>query len=305
MDFRQLETLVTIVKHNSYTRAAEELFLTQPALSSHIQSLENELGTVIFNRSGKNVTLTEAGRILYNYAVNILNMREQALYSVARYEGILEGELAIASSNVPQQYLLPGLLKAFSDSYPQITYLIKQFDSKGVVDCILAGDMDFGFVGTNIFRSNLEEIEVCDDRLVLITSSSGKYAEFKSNTLTWDQVKDERFIMREKGSGTRRHFEKSLEKKGIKSKDLMVIAEVENPQTIKQCVKAGLGVSVVSERSVSEDVEHGLLRAFYIEDLELERKFFFIYHKNRVLSPLARAFKDFVSEYYSKQNKHE
>ncbi|MBA1334496.1 MAG: Transcriptional regulator, LysR family [Firmicutes bacterium] len=298
MDFRQLETLVTIVKHNSYTHAAEELFLTQPALSSHIQALEDELGTVLLNRSGKNVTLTEAGKVLYNYAVNILNMREQARYSVARYEGRLEGELAIASSNVPQQHLLPALIKDFSSKYPGITYLIKQFDSKGVVDSISGGDADFGFVGTGVMRQGLESMEIGADKLVLITPNAGEYAEAGCNVLTWEKVKGERFIMREKGSGTRKHFEKALGKKGINARDVKVIAEIENPQTIKQCVRAGLGVSIVSERSVMDEAAQGVLKVFHIEDMDLTRKFFFIHHKSRVLSPLARAFKDFVVEYF-------
>ncbi|HQA47930.1 MAG TPA: LysR family transcriptional regulator, partial [Bacillota bacterium] len=98
MEFRQLESFVAIAKHGSFTRAAEELYLTQPTLTGHIQAIENELGTVLLNRCGKSVTLTEAGRILYNHAVNILNMREQALFTLAKYEGKLEGELAIAAS---------------------------------------------------------------------------------------------------------------------------------------------------------------------------------------------------------------
>lgn len=299
MDFRQLESLVAIVRHNSFTRAAEELYLTQPTLSSHIQSLEEELGTVIFNRSGKNITLTEAGRILYNYAVNILNMREQALYSLAQYEGKLEGELAIASSTVPQQHLLPRILKEFSDKYPGIRYVIRQFDSKGVVDCIVSGDTDFGLVGTDANNSCLELIELYRDRLVLITPNAGKFAHLHRGALVWEQIKDENFILREEGSGTRKFFLKALGQKGVSIKDIRIVAEIEDSQTIKQCVKAGLGVSVVSESSVLDEVKCGMLKAFGIEDLELVRKFYFAYHKNRVLNPLARAFKDFVIQRYT------
>jgi len=298
MDFRQLQSLVVIVKYNSFTKAAQELYLTQPTLTSHIQALENELGTIIFNRAGKNITLTDAGRILYNHAINILNMREQAVYSLAQYEGKLEGELAIASSNVPQKYLLPGLLKSFNEKYPGIKYIIRQFDSIGVMDCILAGDMDFGIVGTDIINSYLERIELCDDCLVLIAPNSGKFAEYNGDSLSWEQVKDEKFILREEGSGTRKLFLKALEQKGIGTKDLRIIAEAENSQTIKQCVRAGLGISAVSERTIKDEVKFGLLKAFYLDDLMLKRKFYFIYHKNRVLSPLARAFKDFVAGYY-------
>jgi DNA-binding transcriptional LysR family regulator len=294
MDFRQLETLVAIVRHNSFTRAAEELFLTQPALSGHIQALENELGAVILDRAGKNIALTEAGKILYDYAVNLLNMREQALYQISAYQGRLEGKLAIASSNVPQQHLLPGLLKDFSRNYPHITYIIRQFDSKGVMDAILSGDVDFGFIGAEAFKHGLEAVPVCRDRLVVIAPSCDELANTKGRAIRWDLIAGRRYILREKGSGTREHFEGALRKAGIDAGSISVVAEVENQQTLIQCVKAGLGISVVSERSVADDVAAGKLLAFSIEGVDLERDLCFIYHKNRVLNPVTAAFKDFV-----------
>lgn len=297
MDLRQLESFVAIAKHGSFTRAAEELYLTQPTLTGHIQSIENELGTVLLNRCGKSVTLTEAGRILYSHAVNILNMREQALFSLAQYEGKLEGELAIASSTVPQGYLLPGLLSTFGREYPGITYVIKQFDSRGVVDAIISGSMDFGFVGSAASYPELEMLKICEDRLILITSGKGKFQNLKGDTVTWGQVSNERFILREEGSGTRALFINGLEQRGMDIKNIFVVASIENPDTIKQCVREGLGVAVVSERSVEEEIRLGLLKGYYISDLDLRRSFYFIGHKNRVLSPVDRAFRDFTVKY--------
>ena len=297
MDLRQLESFVAIAKHGSFTRAAEELYLTQPTLTGHIQSIENELGTVLLNRCGKSVTLTEAGRILYSHAVNILNMREQALFSLAQYEGKLEGELAIASSTVPQRYLLPGLLSTFGREYPGITYVIKQFDSRGVVDAIISGSMDFGFVGSAASYPELEMLKICEDRLILITSGKGKFQNLKGDTVTWGQVSNERFILREEGSGTRALFINGLKQRGMDIKNIFVVASIENPDTIKQCVREGLGVAVVSERSVEEEIRLGLLKGYYISDLDLRRSFYFIGHKNRVLSPVDRAFRDFTVKY--------
>lgn len=297
MDFRQLESFVAIAKHGSFTRAAEELYLTQPTLTGHIQSIENELATVLLNRCGKSVTLTEAGRILYSHAVNILNMREQALFSLAQYEGKLEGELAIASSTVPQRYLLPGLLTAFGREYPGITYVIKQFDSRGVVDAIISGGMDFGFVGTGTSYPELEMLKLCEDRLILITSDKGEFQYFEGDAIVWDKIKEERFILREEGSGTRELFINALKQRDIDIKDIDVVASIENPDTIKQCVREGLGVAVVSERSVQQETDLGLLKGYYISDLDLRRSFYFIGHKNRVLSPVARAFRDFTAKY--------
>ncbi|MGI6575894.1 MAG: selenium metabolism-associated LysR family transcriptional regulator [bacterium] len=294
MDFRQLESFVTIVKYNSFTRAAEELFLTQPTLTAHIQSLEKELGTILFDRCGKMITLTEAGQIMYNHAVNILNMKEQAFYSLARYEGHLEGVLSIASSTVPQKYLLPGLLTDFSCQYPYITYNLRQFDSSGVLDAIISGSMDFGFVGSSTAYPELEMLKLCDDQLLLIAANKGKFASYRQHTVLWEQVKDEKFILRPEGSATGKLFINGLREKGIDIKDLHVIAHIEDPDTIKRCVRAGLGVAVVSEKSVEEEIELGLLKGFYIADMELRRGFYFIKHKKRVLNPVARAFQEFI-----------
>jgi len=297
VDFRQLESFVAITKHGSFTRAAKELYLAQPTLTGHIQALENELGTVLLNRHGKMVTLTEAGKILYNYAVNILNIREQALFSLAQYEGRLEGELTIAASTVPQGYILPGLLAAFNHAYPHISYAIRQYDSRGVVEAIISGIMDFGFVGTRPVYTELEVLELCEDHLVLITPTKGRFKDIVAKELTWKQVKDERFILREEGSATRDLFLQALKERGIGAEELRLVASVENPETIKGCVREGLGVAIVSQRTVREELSLGTLKAFYISDLRLRRHFYFICHKNRVLSPIARAFRDFTTRY--------
>ena len=301
MDFRQLESFVAIAKYKSFTRAAEELYLTQPTLTGHIQALENELGTALFDRCGRRVTLTKAGRLLYHHAVNILNMREEALYSLASYKGKLEGELAIASSTVPQKYFLPRLLAAFSRKYPHIRYVVKQFDSQKVIDAILSGSMDFGFVGTRTLYPELEMQRIFADRLILIASPRGKFAGHPGKAVTWEEIKDEGFILRAQGSATRGVFLAALQAKGIDAKSLRVIAEVESPETVIQCVREGLGLAVMSEKAVREEIELGLLLGFSISDLYLTRDFYFISHKDRVLNPVTGAFQEFTRLYCSRE----
>ena len=299
LDFRKLESFVSIVKHGSFTKAAEELYLTQPTITGHIQSLETKLGMVLLNRNGKTVSLTQAGEILYGHAVNILNTREQALFSLAEYEGRLEGNLVIAASTVPQGYLLPELLSAFRLDCPQITFTIRQFDSEGVMAAITSGAVDFGFVGMDTVLPELEVRQICRERMVLITPCSGRFANVAESTITWDQIKDEVFILRESGSGSRNLFLQGLKRKGIDPAQLTIVATIEDPDTIKQCVRAGLGLAVVSERSVRDEIRLGLLQGFYIQGMDLEQTFYFVNHRNRVLSPIARAFKSFTNEYFS------
>lgn len=297
MDFRQLESFVEIVKLGSFTRAAEKLFLTQPTLSGHILSLEGELGTVLLNRCGKTVTLTEAGQILYNQALNILNQREQAIFSLARYEGKLEGTLNIAASTVPQSYLLPGLLTALNREFPGITFVLRQYDSRGVADAIMSGAMDFGFVGAMLDNPELQAQELARDRLILIAGPETELCGAEDGSIPWEQVKTEGFILREEGSATRALLASSLDRVGADIRDLKVVANIENPDTIKRCVREGLGVAVVSEKSVAEEIRLGFLRGYRIAGLDLERFLYFISHKSRVLSPVARAFRDFTAGY--------
>lgn len=298
MDFRQLESFVATVKHGSFTKAAEQLYLSQPTITGHIQSLENRLGTVLLNRCGKTVTLTDAGMILFKYAVNILSTREQALFSLAEYEGRLEGKLAIASSTVPQRYILPKLLVAFRAHYPQVTFEIRQFDSKGVVDALTSAYLDFGFLGADTSLPDLELMELCQGRLVLIASCHGKFAEREGIEISWDEVAHEDFILREEGSGSRTTFFMGLEEKGIDPCTLSVAATIENPDTIKQCVQEGLGVAVVSEHAVQDESRLGLLKVFYLSGFEHKQTFYFVNHKNRVLSPVASAFRAFTADYF-------
>jgi DNA-binding transcriptional LysR family regulator len=298
VDFRKLESFVSIVKHGSFTKAADELYLTQPTITGHIQSLENKLGTVLLNRNGKAISLTEAGQVLYKHAVNILNTKEQALFSLAEYEGRLEGDLAIASSTVPQRHLLPKLLSAFRLQYPKITFTIRQFDSRGVVDAITSGAVDFGFVGVEPLLPELEFMRLCQGRLLVIAPCHDKFEHIEGTSIAWDQIKNEDFILREEGSGSRILFLKGLEEIGIDPNELSFVATIENPDTIKQCVMAGLGVAVVSERSVEDEMRLGLLKGFYLAGMDLEQSFYFINHRSRVLSPIARAFKAFTAEYF-------
>lgn len=125
MDFKQLETFVTIAKLKSFSKAAEHLFLTQPTISNHIQNLEKELKTILINRTNKNISLTQAGELLYKHAIDILNKKESAIFSLNQFKGKIEGILEISASTIPEQYYLPDLLIEFSKKYPEVKYNLK------------------------------------------------------------------------------------------------------------------------------------------------------------------------------------
>lgn len=297
MDFRQLETFIEVANLKSFSRAAEKLYITQPTVTNHIQNLEKELGTILINRSGKNISLTEAGDLLYKYAINIVNSCEMAKFDLAAHKGRIQGHLNIFSSSVPRKYILPQIIKDFSTNYPEVSFTLSYKDSKNVVQSILDADTDFGVVGAMYPSNSLDYIELMEEQLVLITPNNSRYTESNYSHISLDSIINEKFIFREKGSGTRDLLESKLLEKEIDLNELAVFAYIEDMETIKEFVSLGLGISFISKKAIQKDVESGKYKAYYIEDLNLCRRFYFVYHNKRQLSPLNQTFKDFVLKY--------
>ncbi|QXM05787.1 selenium metabolism-associated LysR family transcriptional regulator [Crassaminicella indica] len=292
MDFRQLETFIAIARLKSFSKAADYLFLTQPTISNHIQNLENELSTILINRSNKKVTLTKAGEILFRHAVEIINKREQALFSLEAFKDKIEGTLEIACSTIPEQYILPPLLSAFNKIYPNVQYNLLHYDSQQVVDGILNGRIDFGFVGAKDNTKRLHYIDVLEDKLVIIAPNTKKYRSL--DKISIDFLLKEKIILREKGSGTRKMFEQILHSNNISLEQLQIVACIENTEAIKQCVKNGLGITMISEFAIENEIKYNIIKKLVLEDIDTTRKFYFVYHEPRILSPLAQTFKSFM-----------
>ncbi|PAB59213.1 selenium metabolism-associated LysR family transcriptional regulator [Anaeromicrobium sediminis] len=292
MDFKHVETFVTIARLKSFSKAADFLFLTQPTISNHIQNLENALGTTLINRYSKNITLTQAGETFLAYAIEILNKKEEAMSSLKSLGDNISGTLELVCSSIPEQYILPSLISSFSRNYPQVIFRVMHYDSQRVVTDILSGLIDFGFVGNKVSNPSLEYIQIAEDDLVIIAPNISKYKNI--STMSLHDLLSERIIIREKGSGTRNFFENMLKKKNIKIEDLNVIAHMQNIQAIKECVKYNLGISIVSSRSIQTEIKYGEIKRICLEDSEATRKFYFVYHKSKFLSPTAQKFKDFI-----------
>ena len=294
MDFKQLESFVTIAKVKSFSKAAEKLFLTQPTISNHIHNLEKELGTSLFNRTNKNISLTNAGEILFKYAVSILNKRDHAFFSLNAYKGRIEGILEIASSSIPEQYYLTDVMCAFSTQCPDVKYNLMKYDTKKVIDKLNLGEIDFGIVGAKKESPQLDYIDIMDDEIVLVASSQ---IYDKTSSIQLGDLKEKPLIMREEGSGTRTVVENTLKKAGVGPSDLNVIAEIESTETIKKLVIKGLGLSFISKKAVEDELLSGQMKVLQVDELSIERKFYFVYHTKRVLSPLSETFKDYIFTY--------
>lgn len=292
MDFKQLESFVTIAKLKSFSKSADKLYLTQPTISNHIHLLEKELGTILFNRTNKNITLTRAGDILYEYAISILNKKDHAYFSLNEFKGKIEGTLEISSSSIPELYFLTDAICRFNVKYPDVKYSLMKYDTRQVIDKIISGDIDFGIVGAKKDINQLEYIEIMGDDIALITPAKGPLSNISNFTTA--NCLEMPLILREDGSGTRTSVLNYLTERGIDTEVLNIVAEVESNETIKKLVELGLGISFLSKRSIEKEVNEGLIKCLPINDEYISRKFYFVYHKKRVLSPLSETFKDFI-----------
>jgi DNA-binding transcriptional LysR family regulator len=297
MDFRQLETFVEVSKLKSFSKAAEKLFITQPTVTNHIQNLEKELGTLLINRFGKNITLTDAGNMLYKYAINILNSCEMAKFDLATYQGKIQGHLQIYSSSVPRKYLLPIIMSSFINTYPNVSFSISDKDSKNVVKGILDGETDFGILGAKYPSNNLEYIDLMEDKLVLVTPNTSKYPGQNFSTISKEVLFYSNLLFREDGSGTRSLIESIFQQSEIPMDKLNISAYIEDTETIKELISLGVGIGFLSEKAVHTDIQSGRYKVFYIDGLDFSRKFYFAYHKNRQLSPLSETFKNYILDY--------
>lgn len=298
MDFRQIEAFVYVVRYRSFSKAADAIFLTQPTVSSHINTLENELGIKLIDRSGKEVEPTSAGKIFYDYANNLINIRDNAVFTLNEFSRKVEGKVEIAASTVPAEYLLPKLMIGFRSIYSNINFSVDQFDSKQVIDELLDKKYELGMVGTAIENSKLEYHKLVEDRLVLAAPCSIKFNSIKSGVLPFDAIKDESFIYRESGSGTRQEFEKIFMRHEISPSSIKVAAQFNSIDAIKQAVSQGLGVSIMSYVSIEDYVKFGQIKAFDIEGFDLMRAFYIVRHKKRPLSPVNSVFLKYVLDSY-------
>lgn len=294
MDFRQLETFVQVVQSRSFSKAAEKLYITQPTVTNHIKNLEEEVGTLLLNRMGKKISLTNAGTILYNEALNIINSLEMIKHELTIYGNEIKGHLDIVSSSVPRKYLIPAIIDAFLKEYNDVTFSISDDDSNEVVSSILDAYTDFGFIGEKYSNPHLEYIEIINDRLVLIASNDFKADMENFQEISLDELLNERFIFREEGSATRNIFVSEFEKQDISLSQLNTVAYVRDIDTIKKMVSLGVGISFISEKLVNGDIRLNKYKAFTVKGLDLSRKYYFVYHKNRQLTPLAKTFKNFI-----------
>lgn len=293
MDYKQIEAFVNVIKYKSFSKAADALFLTQPTVSMHISILEKEFGTRLIDRRGREALPTKQGKILYKYCTNMLNMREEALFSLRKYEGEIGGILEIQASSVPGEYLVPALMAEFRKMYPSVKFYLEQSDSDSVEKNISEQKGEIGFIGHK-GSSNLCCEKLISDHMVLIAPKNEKFKSISSEKIRIEEFIDEPFVWREEGSATRRKFEDEIADMGFNPKRINAAARVNSMEAIKTAVSSGLGVSIISNIAVESDRDSRNYLIFEIEDVDLDRDFYLVWNKNASLSPTAEMFRRFA-----------
>lgn len=296
MNLKQLEAFVQVSESGSFSKAAKELFLTQPTISAHISSLEKELNVRLFIRNTKEVSLSDDGKDLYRYAKQITDL-EKAIEE-RFYMDSDDGKhfITIAASTIPAQYLLPKVLMCYRERYPKEQIKIMETDSSEVVTQVVDHMVDVGFTGTVLEKKHCKYIPFYKDELAVITPDTPEYRILKEqNRDDIDWIKRKPLILREEGSGTRKEAEKQLKNAGIFMEDLDIVASIANQETIKKSVKQGMGITVLS-RLAAED-EDGLL-IFPIPGADEGRDINLVYNKNYQMTRSADRFIRIVKEVY-------
>jgi DNA-binding transcriptional LysR family regulator len=292
MDLHQIEIFCSIVKHRSFSRAAEALFLTQPTVSGHMKNLEAELGVKLLDRLGKRALPTEAGEILFRHGSRLLEERDRAKQEIEKLTGRISGVLTIGGSTIPGAYLLPPLIGSFRKKNPGISVHLSIDDTARITEAVVAGSLCIGVVGARLSEPQLEVHPFETDELVIAVPRRHRWSG--KRTISPAELKEEPFILREQGSGTRKIMEDRFEKAGISIADLNITAIVGSSDAVRQAVKAGLGVAILSSRALKDDIEAGRLAAVRISGVRMERHFFVVLLRGKTRSPLCRAFLDFI-----------
>lgn len=292
-DLRQLEIFSRVVELKSFSKAAEAVFLAQASVSERIASLESMVGVKLLDRLGRQVIPTMAGKLLYKHANELLDMKKKACLEMENFLGIKKGEVHIGASTIPGEYILPKSIGLFNEKYPSISVVMTIADTDEIKRCILHGDFELGVVGSKSSSRELIFKELWNDELVLAVPRNHHWA--KKKEIDIKELSKEPFILREVGSGTLKIIEEYLGPSASKTIDsLQVVARFGSSTAVKEGIKAGIGVSILSSRAIETELETGSLKALQIKGLSLLRKFYLIMDKRRTVSPICRAMLDFL-----------
>ena len=297
MEFKQLQSFVEVVNCQSFTKAADKLFISQPTVSAHITQLEDELNVKLISRTTKAISLTTKGSEVYDYAVKILGLKTRMLEACSLQP---KNIIHIGASTIPSAYILPGILQEFGSITPDTYFSIHQSDSQGIIDGLKEGLFDIGMVGMKPNDDEVQCIPFCQDNMVIITPVNDHFLELKyQNNYTVRDLLNKPIIMRETGSGSKKTADMFLEKLGLQEKDINIVARINDQEAIKNMVVSGLGISIISELAVNNLLAEKRVLGFPLDKKHSGRQIYLIYRKNYTLDNHLKDFIKFAQKKYS------
>lgn len=289
-NFNQLKIFEAVARALSFTRAAEELHLTQPGISKHIRDLEAAYGSALFDRTGKKVILTQSGQILFKTVSEIFCLLKESKKKIEDLQSVASGKLTIGTSVIIGTYILPEMLVAFRAQYPNVDITVEVGGPPHVAKRLLDHTVEIGFACALRHNNKLVLKQFKTEHMSLIVSARHEWAKRKS-PVPIERLANQQFVLSKPGTGTRELVEDFLAAKNIK---LRKVIELGNMEGIKKAVEANLGISIISNHAIVKELAEGVIQAVPIKGMTLKRHLYVVWHKERYLSDVAKAFLRFV-----------
>lgn len=296
MNLNQVQVFCAVAKHLSFSMAAEELFITQPAVSQQVKALERQLNVKLFERVGHKLFLTEAGEGVLPHAQALLTARAEMEQTLAMLRGSGRGRLALGANTTGGMYVAPAIVRAFRDLSPEVEATLQIETTTRILDRVMQNMIDVAIVTGPVEDGRFAIRDLCDDEVYLIVSPSHPFAGRSS--VSSAEVAGEDFAVPEPGSRTRMLIEQAFHDRGHR---LRVTMQLPGTEAVKKAVESNLAVAMVSRYSVPRELALGVLARVPIEGLVLERPIHILHRKGKHLSPLARRFLTFAQEYITEE----
>ncbi len=290
MDIHHLRVFASVFKNRSFSKASEELHLTQPTISNHIKALEDEFDCKLFDRLGRTILPTKEAEVLYSHSMELIERTNNLREAVGLIKKDISGKLIVGASTIPGVYLLPGFMSEFRKKFPSISFQILISDSKGILENISRHELLLGIVGAKLGNEHIKYMPFIEDELIVVSSPHLS----KNRMMTLQELLKFPMVLREEGSGTRKETEKFLANKGISLENVHISGVFGSTDAIKQAVKAGLGVSILSKFSVADELKYKILEEIKLTDIQMKRRFYIVTHKKRTLPRLYETFLNYI-----------
>jgi len=286
MDFDQLETFIEVSRLSSFSRAAEKRFRTQPAISSQIRSLEEEVGAKLLDRSGGKVSMTASGKLFLKFAEETLDARKAAMTAIAETERVPKGEIVVGANEGTCLHILPEVFAHFKKQYPDVAVGIKRADYAKILESVIDNSVDFGVVSLPVTDNRLTAVPIHRDELVLIVPPRHPLSKLKAAEAA--DIAQYPLLVPKVGH-TRDALDQLFHERKLKPRISM---ELDSSELLKRFVAADVGVGFISRSNVEEDVQANVLAAIALADLQIRRDLALVFRKDKALSRAALAFID-------------